>query len=119
MKREERQKVYAFPLQMASVKDNLAQFVGRLFQPNPYQENPIFRGFYFTSGTQEGVPLDRWAHSAVSLAPSAPPAAPERAALLALPLATGGGVGWLVTGALRAKRRGKSWAIQQSKEEWS
>ncbi|MFQ5572130.1 MAG: type VI secretion system membrane subunit TssM, partial [Rhodothermales bacterium] len=59
MKREERQKVYAFPLQLASVKDNLALFVNRLFQPNPYQENPIFRGFYFTSGTQEGVPLDR------------------------------------------------------------
>lgn len=59
MKREQRQKVYAFPLQLASVKDNLARFVGRLFQPNPYQENPIFRGFYFTSGTQEGVPLDQ------------------------------------------------------------
>lgn len=59
MKREERQKVYAFPLQLASVKDNLGLFVARLFQPNPYQESPIFRGFYLTSGTQEGVPLDR------------------------------------------------------------
>lgn len=59
MKREERQKVYAFPLQFASMRENLAHFVGRLFQPNPYQESPIFRGFYFTSGTQEGVPLDR------------------------------------------------------------
>lgn len=59
MKREERQKVYAFPLQFASVKENLALFVGRLFQPNPYQESPIFRGVYFTSGTQEGIPLDR------------------------------------------------------------
>src|SRR5690606_4842875 len=49
MKREERQKVYAFPLQFASVKENLALFVGRLFQPNPYQESPIFRGVYFTS----------------------------------------------------------------------
>jgi len=59
MKREERQLVYAFPLQLASLKDNLGYFVQRLFQPNPYQENPVFRGFYFTSGTQEGVPLDR------------------------------------------------------------
>ena len=31
----------------------------RVFQPNPYQETPIFRGFYFTSGTQEGVPIDQ------------------------------------------------------------
>ena len=59
MNREERRKVYAFSLQMASVKDNLALFVDRLFQVNPYQESPVFRGFYFTSGTQEGVPLDR------------------------------------------------------------
>ncbi len=32
--------------------------IGEIFQPNPYQDNPIFRGFYFTSGTQEGAPLD-------------------------------------------------------------
>ena len=59
MKRAERQKVYAFPLQFELAKDRLAQFVSRLFQPNPYQESPVFRGFYFTSGTQEGVPLDQ------------------------------------------------------------
>ena len=59
MKREDRQKVYVFPLEVASAKDRLARFVGRLFQPNPYQESPTFRGFYFTSGTQEGVPIDR------------------------------------------------------------
>lgn len=59
MKREDRQLVYAFPLQLASLKENLAYFVHRLFLPNPYQESPNFRGFYFTSGTQEGVPIDR------------------------------------------------------------
>lgn len=59
MKREDRRKVYVFPLEFASVKDNLTLFVDRLFQPNPYQESPIFRGFYFTSGTQEGIPIDR------------------------------------------------------------
>ena len=59
MKREARQKVHVFPLEFAAVKDNLAYFVERLFQPNPYQESPIFRGFYFTSGTQEGTPIDR------------------------------------------------------------
>ena len=59
MKREERQMVYAFPMQFASMKEKLGLFVHRLFQPNPYQETPLFRGFYFTSGTQEGVPIDR------------------------------------------------------------
>ncbi|NBC19239.1 MAG: type VI secretion system membrane subunit TssM, partial [Bacteroidetes bacterium] len=59
MKRSERQKVYAFPLQFALAKKALSQFVARLFQPNPYQESPVFRGFFFTSGTQEGVPLDQ------------------------------------------------------------
>ncbi|HET6568056.1 MAG TPA: type VI secretion system membrane subunit TssM [Rhodothermales bacterium] len=58
MKRDERRKVYTFPLQFASVKENLSFFVSRLFQPNPYQEAPVFRGFYFTSGTQEGAPID-------------------------------------------------------------
>jgi type VI secretion system protein ImpL len=59
MKREERRKVYTFPLEFLTGTDNLAKFVEKLFQHNPYQENPRFRGFYFTSGTQEGVPIDR------------------------------------------------------------
>lgn len=59
MKRDERQKVYAFPLQFVQTKERIATFIARLFQPNPYQESPTFRGFYFTSGTQEGIPLDR------------------------------------------------------------
>jgi type VI secretion system protein ImpL len=40
------------------LRDKLNYFVGELFQPNPYQDSPIFRGFYFTSGTQEGIPLN-------------------------------------------------------------
>ncbi len=59
MKREDRQKVHIFPLEFAAVKDHLGYFLERLFQPNPYQESPAFRGFYFTSGTQEGTPIDR------------------------------------------------------------
>lgn len=59
MKREKRRGVYAFPLEFLAAKETLSYFIGRLWQPNPYQENPVFRGFYFTSGTQEGVPIDR------------------------------------------------------------
>ena len=57
--RGERHNIYIFPLEFAEAKRNLSRFVERVFQPNPYQETPIFRGFYFTSGTQEGVPIDQ------------------------------------------------------------
>lgn len=51
--------IFGFPMQMASTRDRLTRFVEVLFQANPYQENPLLRGFYFTSGTQEGTPIDR------------------------------------------------------------
>lgn len=56
---ELRQRIYQFPLEFASLKQNLAEFVGALFQANNFQETPILRGVYFTSGTQEGRPIDR------------------------------------------------------------
>ncbi|HEX9006901.1 MAG TPA: type VI secretion system membrane subunit TssM, partial [Bacteroidota bacterium] len=59
IKREDRSVIYAFPMEFLAAKENLSFFVKRVFQPNPYQESPAFRGFYFTSGTQEGVPIDR------------------------------------------------------------
>ncbi|RPI66452.1 MAG: type VI secretion system membrane subunit TssM [Ignavibacteriales bacterium] len=58
LKREQRRKVFLFPFQFSSLKEKLSNLVGEVFQPNPYQDNPVFRGFYFTSGTQEGLPLD-------------------------------------------------------------
>ena len=58
LKREQRRKVFLFPYQFNSLKEKLTYLIGEAFQPNPYQDNPIFRGFYFTSGTQEGAPLD-------------------------------------------------------------
>lgn len=54
-----RNKVLQFPLEFASLRDDLSLFLGRLFQANAYQETPLLRGAYFTSGTQEGRPLDR------------------------------------------------------------
>ncbi len=58
LKREQRRKVFLFPFQFKSLKQKLTHLIGEVFQHNPYQDNPIFRGFYFTSGTQEGAPLD-------------------------------------------------------------
>jgi type VI secretion system protein ImpL len=54
-----RARVQQFPLEMRAVKSALADFVGALLRKNNFQETPLFRGAYFTSGTQEGRPLDR------------------------------------------------------------
>src|SRR5262249_19159068 len=58
-KLEDRELIYQFPMQFRAARDPLTHFVGQLFQQNPYQESPVFRGAYFTSGTQEGRPIDR------------------------------------------------------------
>ncbi|MFO0550872.1 MAG: type VI secretion system membrane subunit TssM [Polyangiaceae bacterium] len=57
--REAREKLYQFPLEFAGLKKNLSELIGITFQPNAFQGTPVFRGFYFTSGTQEGKPMDR------------------------------------------------------------
>jgi len=51
--------ILGFPLQLESCRPVLTRFVEILFHQNPYQQNPFFRGFYLTSGTQEGHPIDR------------------------------------------------------------
>jgi type VI secretion system protein ImpL len=56
---ELRQRIYQFPLEFAALKQNLQDFVSALFAPNNFQETPILRGVYFSSGTQEGRPIDR------------------------------------------------------------
>ncbi|HXX93858.1 MAG TPA: type VI secretion system membrane subunit TssM, partial [Planctomycetota bacterium] len=54
-----KQNIFVFPLQFQAASRKLAEFVGLLFRPNPFQETSVFRGFYFTSGTQEGTPIDQ------------------------------------------------------------
>ncbi len=51
--------IHGFPLEMASLKQPICQFIDELFRPSRYQEPPLLRGLYFTSGTQEGTPIDR------------------------------------------------------------
>jgi len=45
-----------FPLEFAAIKPTLRTFLATLFEKNPYQYRPVFRGFYFTSALQEGLP---------------------------------------------------------------
>lgn len=47
--------VLTFPLEFAERKSALRAFVATLFEENPYQYQPVFRGFYFTSSVQEGT----------------------------------------------------------------
>jgi type VI secretion system protein ImpL len=46
--------VMTFPLEFKTLKPVLKSFIGTLFEENPYQFRPVFRGFYFTSALQEG-----------------------------------------------------------------
>lgn len=43
-----------FPLEFAAVKPTLRSFIATLFEDNPFQFKPIFRGFYITSAIQSG-----------------------------------------------------------------
>jgi type VI secretion system protein ImpL len=56
-----REAIYQFPQQFASLKQNLGDFLDALFAGNIYQAAPLLRGVYFTSGTQEGRPIDQLA----------------------------------------------------------
>lgn len=65
--RAEKERIYQFPLEFAAIKRNLSDFIGSAFEPAAppagkkarHVPTPMLRGFYFTSGTQEGRPLDR------------------------------------------------------------
>jgi type VI secretion system protein ImpL len=46
--------VFTFPLEFSSIKAPLRSFIATLFEENPFQFKPVFRGFYFTSALQEG-----------------------------------------------------------------
>ena len=51
--------IFGLPGQMAMLRDNVSEFLRRVFEPTRYKTNAILRGFYFTSGTQEGTPIDQ------------------------------------------------------------
>ncbi len=56
---ERRGRVFGFPLQIATLKGMLHDFLGEIFTPNRFEDRPLLRGIYFTSATQEGTPIDR------------------------------------------------------------
>ncbi len=44
---------------MARLKPQIHDFLSLIFEPTRYHVNANLRGFYFTSGTQQGTPIDQ------------------------------------------------------------
>lgn len=51
--------IFGLPGQMAMLRGAVSDFLRQVFEPTRYKTNAILRGFYFTSGTQEGTPIDQ------------------------------------------------------------
>ncbi|MBC2713129.1 MAG: type VI secretion system protein ImpL [Desulfosarcina sp.] len=49
-----------FPEEFDKLEPGLNAFMRGAFQENPYQETPILRGIYFSSGRQEGTPYSHF-----------------------------------------------------------
>ena len=51
--------ILGFPQQLANLRPIVADFIEQAFRPSRYEDRALLRGVYFTSGTQEGTPIDR------------------------------------------------------------
>ena len=56
---QRRSLIAGFPAQVASVRGVAKAFLAEVFQDSRYEDRQMLRGVYFTSGTQEGTPIDR------------------------------------------------------------
>ena len=54
-----RLRVFGFPAQVATLKSPVIGFLNKVFEPTRFKSTATLRGFYFSSGTQEGTPIDR------------------------------------------------------------
>ncbi|MGE4659266.1 MAG: type VI secretion protein IcmF/TssM N-terminal domain-containing protein, partial [Arenicellales bacterium] len=73
MAESDKANVYLFHMEFAAARDRLAGFIDELFWTHSYQEEPMFRGFYFTSSIQEGSPTG---HVLTSITQQFDPGAP-------------------------------------------
>jgi len=63
---QRRAMIYNFPNQFETMRSPIGDFLSQTFGPNRFQQQPLLRGVYFSSGTQEGTPIDRMMSSVVS-----------------------------------------------------
>ncbi|MBF0332327.1 MAG: type VI secretion system membrane subunit TssM [Alphaproteobacteria bacterium] len=76
---DRRSAIFGFPEQLAGLRGPLDEFLAEAFGANRFQTPPLLRGVYFSSGTQEGTPIDRLMNTlAQSLGLSAKRAAPQK-----------------------------------------
>jgi type VI secretion system protein ImpL len=54
-----RRMIWAFPQQIASLREVAGDFLTEVFRPSRLEARPLLRGVYLTSGTQDGTPIDR------------------------------------------------------------
>lgn len=52
--------LFLFPEEFDHLKPGLAAFMSGAFKENPYQETPVVRGLFFSSGRQEGTPYSHF-----------------------------------------------------------
>ncbi len=63
---QRRDLLYTFPQQFGSLKQVADRFLKEVFRPSRFEQRVLLRGAYFTSGTQEGTPIDRLMSSLAS-----------------------------------------------------
>lgn len=51
--------IFGFPAQFGALRNRITHFIGSLFDASRPQADVCLRGFYFSSGTQEGTPFDQ------------------------------------------------------------
>jgi len=51
--------LFGFPAQLATLKKPIVSLLEQIFEPTRYHANATLRGIYFTSGTQQGTPIDQ------------------------------------------------------------
>jgi type VI secretion system protein ImpL len=56
---QRRRRIFGFPQQIAALREQLTHYVGEVFASTRFDQQVLLRGVYFTSGTQEGTPIDR------------------------------------------------------------
>jgi type VI secretion system protein ImpL len=69
-----RQKIFCFPKEFEALQTPLQTYVETLFTDSPYQHHPFFRGLFFTSAQQEGVPISQLRQQLSMSRQSGPPA---------------------------------------------
>jgi type VI secretion system protein ImpL len=51
--------MFSLPKEFGALRAVVGAFVSDVFRPSKYETSSLLRGVYFTSGTQEGTPIDR------------------------------------------------------------